>query len=183
MRRFWYASAGVLALVGCLGLAATVPTVRRAISPRAAPAPLPLHVTGPRYDQFIVDLDRPGRYAVWATRPTTAPDRDRCRTTGPDGRAVPSTEPGRVVEWTEVATDDTRWTWLASVDAPAPGRYAFSCRLDPDSPGQQYAVTRAPDARLGARLWLERYRGLLVAALPVGLVILLMTVTWRRSNE
>ncbi|PWR12473.1 hypothetical protein DKT69_23815 [Micromonospora sicca] len=86
----------MLALVGCLGLAATVPTVRRAISPRAAPAPLPLHVTGPRYDQFIVDLDRPGRYAVWATRPTTAPDRDRCRTTGPDGRAVPSTEPGRV---------------------------------------------------------------------------------------
>ncbi|WP_236648189.1 site-specific integrase [Micromonospora sicca] len=58
------------------------------------------------------------------------------------GGAVDRAGSGRV--GTEVATDDTRWTWLASVDAPAPGRYAFSCRLDPDSPGQQYAVTRAP---------------------------------------
>ncbi|WP_446217603.1 hypothetical protein [Micromonospora sp. IBHARD004] len=120
MRRFWYAVAGVLALVGCLGLTTTVPAVRRAISPRAEPAPLPLQVTGSRYDRFTVDLDRPGRYAVWATRPTTAPDRDRCGTTGPDGRAVPTTEPGRVVEWTEVATDDTLWSWLASVDARPP---------------------------------------------------------------
>ncbi|WP_200208150.1 hypothetical protein [Micromonospora coerulea] len=181
MRRLWYALAGVLALLGCLGLTATVPAVRRAISPRAEPTSLPLRVAGPRYDGFTVDVDRAGRYAVWATRPIGAPDLDRCAATGPDGRAVPMAAPNRVVEWTEVATDDTRWTWLASLNAPTPGRYAFSCRLDP-GPSGQYAVTRAPEARLTARLWLEQWRGLLIAALPAGVVILVMTATWRRRD-
>ncbi|RZU72447.1 hypothetical protein EV384_0814 [Micromonospora kangleipakensis] len=67
MRRFWYALAGVLALVGCLGLTATVPAMRRAISPRAEPAPLPLQITGSRYDRFTVDLDRPGRFRIRVT--------------------------------------------------------------------------------------------------------------------
>ncbi|WP_446217602.1 hypothetical protein [Micromonospora sp. IBHARD004] len=43
-------------------------------------------------------------------------------------------------------------------------------------------MTSAPDARLGVRLWLERHQGLLVAALPAGAVILLMTATWRRRD-
>ncbi|GGS01890.1 hypothetical protein GCM10010169_53330 [Micromonospora fulviviridis] len=181
-RRLALAVAGVLVLVGCLGLLTAVPAVQRALSPVAEPTPLPLRLAGPRYDDLTVDLD-PGRYAVWATRPTSAPDRDRCRVTGPDGRPVPVGEPGHVVEWTEVATDDTAWTWASTFAVPAAGSYRLTCRLDPDAPGQQYAVTREPDRRLALRLRLARWRGLLVAALPAGLVILGMTLTWRRRAD
>ncbi|MET8834417.1 hypothetical protein ABZV78_10930 [Micromonospora sp. NPDC004540] len=181
-RRLALAVAGVLVLVGCLGLLTAVPAVQRALSPHAEPTPLPLRLAGPRYDDLTVDLN-PGRYAVWATRPTSAPDRDRCRVTGPDGRPVPADEPGHVVEWTEVATDDTTWTWASTFAAPAAGSYRLTCRLDPDAPGQQYAVTREPDRRLALRLQLALWRGLLVAALPAGLVILGMTLTWRRRAD
>ncbi|MEV0424893.1 hypothetical protein [Micromonospora sp. NPDC050495] len=173
--------AGVLALVGCLGLLASVPAVQRAVSPRAEPVPLPLRVPGPWYDQINVEL-APGRYAIWATRPTRGPDRDRCRVTGPDGRPVPVREPGHRVDWVERATDDTLWAWASTFTAAAPGSYRLTCRLDPGLPGQQYAVTREPDRRLLLRLRLARSRGLLVAALPAGLVILVMTLTWRRRS-
>jgi hypothetical protein len=176
------AVATVLVLVGGLGLLTALPAVQRAISPHAEPTPLPLRVTGPRYDNLTVDLDA-GRYAVWATRPTSAPDRDRCRVTGPEGRPVPADEPGQVVEWTEVATDDTVWTWTATFAAPVAGGYRLTCRLDPDAPGQQYAVTREPGHRLALRLRLAVWRGLLVAALPAGLVVLAMTLTWRRRVD
>ncbi|MEU4476678.1 hypothetical protein AB0F68_01185 [Micromonospora sp. NPDC023966] len=180
-RRLALAVAGVLVLVGCLGLLTAVPAVQRALSPDAEPTPLPLRLSGQRYDNLTVDVD-PGRYAIWATRPTSAPDRDRCRVTGPDGRPVPAGEPGHVVRWTEVATDDTLWTWVSTFAAPAAGRYRLTCRLDPDV-GQQYTVTREPDRRLTLRLRLALWRGLLVAALPAGLVILGMTLTWRRRAD
>ncbi|NES29693.1 hypothetical protein GCE86_25705 [Micromonospora terminaliae] len=181
-RRVALAVAGVLVLVGCLGLLTAVPAVQRAVSPAAEPTPLPIRVAGQRYDDLTVDL-RPGRYAVWATRPASAPDADRCRVTGPDGRPVPATDPDHVVEWTEVATDDTVWTWTSTFTAPAAGGYRLACRLDPDATGQQYAVTREPDRRLTLRLRLALWRGLLVAALPAGLVILGMTLTWRRRAD
>ncbi|MGY0002688.1 hypothetical protein [Micromonospora sp. I033] len=181
-RRLALAVAGVLVLVGCLGLLTAVPAVQRALSPAAEPAPLPLRLAGPRYDDLTVDLT-PGRYAVWATRPAGAPDGDRCRVTGPDGRPVPADEPGHMVEWTEVATDDTTWTWVSTFAAPAAGGYRLTCRLDPDATGQQYAVTPEPDRRLALRLRLAPRRGLLVAALPAGLVILGMTLTWRRRTD
>jgi hypothetical protein len=181
-RRVALAVAGLLVLVGCLGLLTAVPAVQRAVSPAAEPTPLPIRVAGQRYDDLTVDL-HPGRYAIWATRPTGAPDADRCRVTGPDGRAVPAAEPGQVVQWTEVATDDTLWTWTATFAAPAAGGYRLACRLDPDAPGQQYAVTREPDRRLALRLRLASGRGLLVAALPAGLVLLGMTLTWGRRAE
>ncbi|MFG1657891.1 hypothetical protein ACGFIY_15315 [Micromonospora chersina] len=181
-RRLALAVAGVLVLVGCLGLLTAVPAVQRAVSPYAEPTPLPLRLAGSRYDEFTVDLDT-GRYAVWATRPTSAPDRERCRVTGPDGRPASLDDPGHLVEWTEVATDDTAWTWTSTVTAPAAGSYRLTCRLDPDAPGQQYAVTREPDRRLTLRLRLARWRGLLVAALPAGLVILGLTLTWRRRAD
>lgn len=175
--------AGILVLIGCLGLVTLVPAAQRAISPRAEPVPLPLRVPGRWYDEFTVDLDQPGRYAVWATRPTGAPDRDRCRASGPDGRPLPMIEPEHLLQWTEVATDDTLWTWATGFAAPTSGTYRLTCRLDPDSPGQQYAVTRAPDGRLGLRLRLDWYRGLLVAALPAGLLVLGMTLAWRRRDD
>ncbi|MET7965986.1 hypothetical protein [Micromonospora sp. NPDC005305] len=181
-RRVALAVAAVLVLVGGLGLLTALPAVQRAVSPHAEPTPLPVHLTGQRYDDLTVDL-HPGRYAVWATRPTTSPDRDRCRVTGPDGRPVPVAEPGPVIEWAEAATDDTIWTWTATFAAPTAGGYRLTCRLDPDAPGQQYAVTREPDRRLALRLRLELWRGLLVAALPAGLVILGMTLTWRRRAD
>ncbi|WP_262284979.1 hypothetical protein [Micromonospora sp. MA102] len=181
-RRVALAVAAFLVLVGGIGLLTALPAVQRAISPDAEPTPLPLRLAGPRYDDLTVDLD-PGRYAVWATRPTSAPDRDRCRVTGPDGRPVPAADPGRVVEWTEVATDDTVWTWTSTFAAPVAGGYHLTCRLDPDAPGQQYAVTREPDRRLALRLRLALWRGLLVAAMPAGLVVLAMTLTWRRRAE
>ncbi|KAB1915826.1 hypothetical protein [Micromonospora sp. AMSO31t] len=181
-RRVALAVAAVLVLVGGLGLLTALPAVQRAVSPHAEPTPLPLRLTGQRYDDLTVDL-HPGRYAVWATRPTSSPDRDRCRVAGPDGRPVPVAEPGPVIKWTEVATDDTIWTWTATFAAPAAGGYRLTCRLDPDAPGQQYAVTREPDRRLALRLRLELWRGLLVAALPTGLVILGMTLTWRRRAD
>ncbi|MEU9827748.1 hypothetical protein [Micromonospora chersina] len=181
-RRLALAVAGVLVLVGCLGVLTAVPAVQRAVSPDAEPAPLPLRLAGSRYDDLTVDLDT-GRYAVWATRPASAPDRDRCRVTGPDGRPVPVGEPGHRVEWTEVATDDTAWTWMSTFTARAAGSYRLSCRPDRDATGQQYAVTREPDRRLALRLRLARWRGLLVAALPTGLVILGMTLTWRRRPD
>ncbi|MFI2648791.1 hypothetical protein [Micromonospora fulviviridis] len=181
-RRVALVLAGILVLVGCLGVAATVPAVQRAISPHAEPTPVPLRLTGRTYDEFSVDLDHAGRYAVWATRPTTAPDRERCRVAGPDGRPVPATAAGHLV-WIEVATDDTLWTSIFGFAAPAAGTYRLSCRLDPGSPGQQYTVTREPDRRLALRLRLELWRGLLVAALPAGLVVLGMTLTWRRRAD
>lgn len=179
-RRVALVVAGVLALLGCLGLLAGVPAVQRAVSPRAEP--VPLRVPGPWYDQLDVDLT-PGRYAVWATWPTRGPDGERCRVTGPDGRPVPVREPGHRVEWVERATDDTVWAWASTFTATAPGGHRLTCRLDPGSPGQQYTVTREPDRRLLVRLRLERSRGLLVAALPAGLVILVMTLTWRRRTD
>jgi hypothetical protein len=181
-RRAVLALGSVPVLVGVVGLLTAVPAVQRAVSPRAEPTPLPLHPTGSHYDVFTVDLT-PGRYAIWATRPVDGPAGDLCRVAGPDSRSVQVSEPTFALVWTEVATDDTLWSRTSTVTAPTAGRYAFTCRLQPESPGQQYAVTVAPDRRLVLRLWLESWRGLMVAALPAGLVILGMTLTWRRRRE
>jgi hypothetical protein len=181
-RRVALLLAGMLALVGALGLLTAVPAVQRAISAEAEPTPLPLRVAGDRYDDLTVVV-APGPYAIWATRPTTAPDGDRCRVTGPDGAPVPIDEPGRTVEWIEVATDDTVWTWTATFTASTPGSHRLSCRLDTDSPGQQYVVTDEPDTRLRLRLELARWRGLMIAALPLGLVLLGATLARRRADR
>lgn len=182
IRAVGYVVAGAAVAIGCLGLLVGVPQVGTAISARAEPEPLNLRTTGTYYDEIVVDINRPGRHAIWATRPTVVPDDDRCRVVAPDGSDVPSSQPGRTIRWVEVATDDTLWTWTAGFDAPAGGGYRLSCRLDPAAPGQRYTVTREPGARLTVRLRLEAARGLMVAALPAGVVILLLLVAARRRS-
>ncbi|MFC4020228.1 hypothetical protein ACFOW4_20105 [Micromonospora sp. GCM10011542] len=181
-RRLAVVLGSALTLVGVVGLLTAVPAVQRAVSPRAEPTPLRLRVPGTYYDAFTVDLT-PGLYAIWATRPVSGPAGDLCQVTGPDSRPVPVHEPAIALAWTEVATDDTLWSRTSTFTVPTAGTHAFACRLQPESTGQQYAVTAAPDRRLALRLWLESWRGLMVAALPAGLVILGMTRIWRRRQE
>jgi len=182
-RIFWHIVAAAAVLVGCLGLLVGVPEVRATISAQAEPEPLRLLPLGTYYDDSAVNVTQPGSYAIWATRPTVAPDKTRCGVVGPDGSGVPTTDPGVTIQWVEVATDDTLWTWTASFDASTSGRYRLLCKLEPRSIGQQYAVTAKPDTRLALRLWLERAQGLMVAALPAGLVIFLVLTLHRRDRQ
>jgi hypothetical protein len=183
VRILWFILAGIAILIGCLGLLAGVPSVKRAISSQAEPEPISLSARGTYYDENHADITRPGRYAIWATKPTSAPDGARCSVVSPNGSAVSTKEPGSIIQWTEVGTDDSLWTWMATFDAPMGGSYLLSCHLDAGYIGQKYAVTSAPPRRLTFRLQLEQYQGMMVAALPAGLLILALTVVSGRRNK
>jgi hypothetical protein len=165
---------GLAVVVGIAGLVSSL------FFPRTEPRPLQVRPAGQWYDSFTVDIPDPGRYAIWATRPTEAPDAERCQVSAGDGSPTATGSPALTVKWIEVATDDTLWTWIADFEAPQPARYAFSCRLDAGSPGQQYTVTAKPGAGLTLSLLAQRYRGLAVAVLVAGVVILLSAGLRRR---